>query len=104
MLPSWGWVLLWAVLVLGGGVLVGLRVRDAWRSARALAAEVGRATRTLEALETHGERMRAETEGVTAVTQDPHSVREQYRTQREQQRSARLARRSRRMPRWARVQ
>lgn len=105
MLPWWGWLTLWVVLVLGGVLLVGLRARVAWRSVRALSAEVSRAGKVLQALETQAERLRAEpdADARTAVTQDPHRLREEYRRRRAEQAAARSARRAARMPRWARV-
>jgi hypothetical protein len=57
----------------------------------------------LAALETRAERLRADAEISTAVTQDPHSLREEYRRRRADEVADRAARRAARMPRWARV-
>lgn len=103
MLPWWGWVTLWVALVLGGVVLVGLRARVAWRSVKALSAEVSRAGAVLSALESQAERLGADAEPRTAVTQDPHRLHEEYRRRRAEQVATRSARRAARMPRWARV-
>lgn len=103
MLPWWGWLLLWTALVVGGGVLVGLRLRTLWRSLRALTAEVGRAADALGALEAQSGRLRDTDEQVTAVTQDPHRLWAEYRSRRAEQAAARALRRSERFPPWARV-
>ncbi len=103
MLPWWGWVLLWAVIVLGGGLLVGLRARATWRSLRALTAELGRAGRLVEELEQAASRPSEPEPPVTAVTQPPHSLREEHRRERARQAVDRSARRAERMPPWARV-
>lgn len=104
MLPWWGWTLLWVVLVVGGAVLVGLRTRAAWRSLRALTAELGRAADMAAALENQAWRLRGEDHAVTAAVQDPYRLREEYRARRAEQRAARSERRSSRMPPWARVE
>ena len=105
MLPWWGWLLLWLVLLVGGAVLVGLRVRSTWRSVKALGAEVGRATEVLTALETQADRLREATEAVDAapaVTQDPRLLRAEYRRRRAEQAARRQAVRAERLPPWAR--
>ena len=103
MLPWWGWLLLWLVLVVGGAVLVGLRARATWRSLRALTGELGRAGRLLEALEAAAATHRELDPPAPAVTQDPHRLREEHRTQREADRAARRTRRAQQLPPWARV-
>ncbi len=103
MLPWWGWVLLWVLLVLGGAVLVGLRARATWRSLRALTAELGRAGRLVEELEQAAARQPDPEPPVTAVLQDPHSLREEHRRERARQADARRTRNAERMPPWARV-
>lgn len=103
MLPWWGWVLLWAVVLVGGGALVGLRARATWRNARALTAELGRAGELVSALEAAAHERRADGGPVTAVTQDPHRLREEHREWRAMQAAERAARRAERMPPWARV-
>jgi hypothetical protein len=46
----WVWVLLWAVLLLGAGLVLGLLGRMLWRKAKALTREVGEATEGLTAV------------------------------------------------------
>jgi hypothetical protein len=103
VLPWWGWVLLWGVLVVGGGLWVAWRARATWRSARALTAEVARAGQLVTQLEAATDSLREDLGEVTAVTQDPHRVREEYRVQRAESAAARRARRADRRPPWARV-
>ncbi|MBR7742302.1 hypothetical protein KC207_03215 [Phycicoccus sp. BSK3Z-2] len=103
MLPWWGWLLLWSVLVLGGGVVVFLRLRSLWRSVRALSAEVSRAGRVVAELEAALERSPAVHPPDTAVAQAPRTLLRQYRSERARQRADRSARRAARMPAWARV-
>jgi hypothetical protein len=89
VLPWWGWVLLWAVLVVGGSLWVAARARTTWRSAKALTAEVERAA---DLVPEH-----------TAATQEPHRAVAQYRATRAAQAAERQARRAARRPPWARV-
>ena len=105
MLPWWGWVLLWTVLVLGGALLVAWRARGAWRSAKGLGTEVSRATELLDQVQAALERDAApEPEATsTAATQDPHRMWEHHRRRLAEQRAARRVRRAARMPGWARV-
>ena len=44
------WVLLWTGLILAAGLLLGLIGRDLWRKAKALTAELTRATERLSAV------------------------------------------------------
>ncbi len=103
VLPWWGWVLLWAVLVGGGAAWVAVLARRTWRSARALAEEVGRAGDLVAELEARADDLRVDVEGPTAVTQDPHRLRREYGARRAQSAAARQARRADRRPPWARV-
>ena len=103
MLPWWGWVLLWAVLVLGGALLVGLRARATWRSLKGLTSEVGRAGALLAELEEAVATHRELEEPPPAVLQDPHRLREEHRRERAARAAARAVHRSERMPPWARV-
>ncbi len=103
MLPWWGWVLLWAVILLGGGLLVGLRARSTWRSAKALTTELGRAGALVSELEAAAERHRDAEPPVPAATQDPHRIREEHRRRKAEQAADRAARQAARMPPWARV-
>lgn len=103
MLPWWGWVLLWAVVLVGGGALVGLRARATWRSAKALTAEIGRAGALVEALQLAVAEHEHPEAPETAVTQPPHRLREEHRRRKAEQSAHRAARRAERMPPWARV-
>ncbi len=103
MLPWWGWLLLWTVLVVGGGAWVGVRARSTWRSARALTAEVSRTGELLAELEARADELRESVPAPTAVTQPPHRVREEYRAVRAATRAERRARRAGGRPPWARV-
>jgi len=44
------WVLLWLVLLLGAGLVLGLLGRTLWRKAKALTAELGAASTQLSAV------------------------------------------------------
>jgi hypothetical protein len=101
VLPWWGWVLLWAVILVGGGLLLLVRGRRTWRSARALAAEVGRAGALVAALEAETDRLRETAPAPQAVTRDPRVVRAEYRAHRAAARAARRSRREAARPPWA---
>lgn len=103
MLPWWGWVLLWAVLVLGGALWLFVLSRRVWRSTTALGREVERASGLLGELEARVDDLRDVEPAPTAVTQDPSSLRAQYRQQRAEQAAVRRTRRAGRLPPWARV-
>ncbi len=102
MLPWWGWLLLWAVLVLGGALWVGIRVRAAWRSAAALGTELARAERLVAELEGRPEGEPVTAAGLVAATRDPRDVRAEYREQRVTAQATRRARREAARPPWAR--
>ncbi|GGL24010.1 hypothetical protein H9L10_05935 [Phycicoccus endophyticus] len=101
MLPWWGWLALWVLLLLGAGLLVGLQARRAWRSGRALTAELGRAGRLVEELEAATAVRRDLPPPGTAVTRRPDILREELRAQRAAAASEREARRAERMPPWS---
>ncbi len=103
MLPWWAWLLLWAVLVVGGGLWVAARSRTTWRSAKALTAEVERAGAMVSELEVRTGELRDLLPEHTAATQDPHRVVAEYREVRSAQAADRRARRAARRPPWARV-
>ena len=103
MLPWWGWLLLWTVLVVGGGVWVGVRARSTWRSARALTAEVDRAGRMLAEAVGEGTEPALDDLPTPALAMDPRDVREQYRRHRARAAERTRVRRAARMPPWARV-
>lgn len=103
MLPWWGWVLLWAVVLLGSAAFLGWRARQVWGRTTALAREVRRASELVAELESRADELRDIDPALVAVTQPPHRLRAQYREQRAAQKAARRARRTDRLPPWARV-
>jgi hypothetical protein len=104
MLPWWGWLLLWGVLVVGGATWIGLRARTTWRIATALTAEVDRAGRLVaEALADPTEPHEDIVAMTPALAQDPREVRELYRRHRVAAAERRRVRRAARRPPWARV-
>ena len=103
MLPWWGWVALWALLVVGGATWLGILSRRVWASTTALAAEVGRAGALVAELEARADELRELEEPPLAVVRDPRELRAERRVERSVQREARRARRAERLPPWARV-
>ena len=103
MLPWWGWLVFWALLVAGSVVWLGVLGRDVWRSAKALGAEVSRASELVAALEARVDEPSEVEPPPIAVTQPPHRVRDEYREQRDRRLVDRRARRAERRPPWARV-
>jgi hypothetical protein len=103
VLPWWGWVLLWTVLLGASAVWLFVLSRRVWRKTKVLTGELSRATALVSELEARVDELRDVDPPPTAVTQDPSRLRAQYRTQRAEQRAARRIRRAERMPRWARV-
>ena len=103
MLPWWGWVLSWLVLLLGAAAYLGLRARRVWGSTKGLGREVQRAGELVAELEARADELRDAEHDPTAVTQPPHRMRAQYREQRASSKAARDARRADRLPPWARV-
>lgn len=104
MLPWWGWVLIWAVIVLGGAAWIAVLVRRAWRSLKALNAELGRASALAGAIERE-----ASTANVTepspprlAVFMTPAQAARERTEVRTSLRTERQARRAARLPGWAR--
>lgn len=103
MLPWWGWVLLWAVLVVGSAAFLGWRAWLVWGRTKALGSEVQRASALVAELDTRADELRDLDPGASAVTQPPHLLRAQYREHRALTKAARRARRADRLPPWARV-
>ena len=103
MLPWWGWMVFWTVLVGGSLVWLGLLARGVWRKARALGVEVARAGELVAALGARAEELSEVEPPPIAATQQPHRVREQYHEDRARRLTDRRARRAERMPPWARV-
>lgn len=104
MLPWWGWALLWLAIVLGGAGLLWVVGRRAWRSLRALTAELGRASALVGALEQEAatpnatEPPRARLDVFTApaaAAREREAVRASLRQERQDRRAARR-------PGWAR--
>ncbi len=103
MLPWWGWVLLWLVLLLGSAAYLFLRARAVWRATTVLGREVARASELVAELERRADELRDLEPAPVAVTQPVHRMRAQYREQRAATKAARRARRTDRLPPWARV-
>ena len=103
MLPWWGWVLLWVVLLLGSAALLGWRAWLVWGKTKVLAREVQRASELVAALESRADELRDLDPTLIAVIQPTHRMRAQYREQRASAKAARHVRRADRLPPWARV-
>ena len=103
VLPWWGWVLVWAGLLLGSAVFLGWRARLLWGRTTVLAREVQRASELVAELERRADELRDLEQPGTAVTQPVHRMRAEYRGQRASTKAARRARRTDRLPPWARV-
>lgn len=105
MLPWWGWVLLWVVLLAGGAALVGWRAWRVWGRFKALGAEVADAERTAAALRSRVVRVEAASGAIEeqlAVFRDPESVRRERLEVRDSLRQKRRAAARERRPGWAR--
>ncbi len=105
MLPWWGWVLLWVVLLVGGAALVGWRAWRVWGKVTALGAEVADAERTAAALRSQVARVAvasAAVEEELAVFRDPDTVRRERLAVRETLREQRRTAARERRPGWAR--
>ena len=119
VLPWWGWVLVWAGLLLGSAVFLGwlagagrrlgaadgrgCRARRLGGRPPVLAREVQRASELVAELERRADELRDLEQPGTAVTQPVHRMRAEYRGQRASTKAARRARRTDRLPPWARV-
>ena len=103
MLPWWGWVLLWVVLLLGSAALLGWRAWLVWGKTKLLGREVQRASELVAALESRADELRDLDPTLIAVIQPAHRMRAQYREQRASAKAARHVRRADRLPPWARV-
>ncbi len=103
MLPWWGWLTLWVVLVGASALWLFVLARRVWGSARALTAQVARTGAMVSEIEARVDELREADPLPTAVTQDPARLREEYRAQRADAAAVRRSRRAERMPRWARV-
>ena len=103
MLPWWGWVLLWVVLLLGSAALLGWRAWLVWGRTKGLAREVQRASDLVAELESRADELRDIDPALIAVIQPTHRMRAQYREQRASAKASRHVRRADRLPPWARV-
>jgi len=103
VLPWWGWVALWIVLLVGSGAFLGRRAWLVWGRTKGLGREVERAGALVAELESRADELRDLEPSPTAVTQPPHRLRAEYREQRTAAKAARHARRTDRLPPWARV-
>ena len=103
MLPWWGWVMVWLLLLVGGAAWVGVLSRRVWGKTKVLAAEVQRAGALVAELEARAGELRELDDPFPAVLRDPRDVRAEGRALRREQRAARRQRRTERLPPWARV-
>jgi len=103
VLPWWGWVLLWVVLLLGSAAYLGWRARLVWGQTKGLGREVQRASALVAELERRADELRDVDPALIAVVQPAHRMRAQYREQRATAKAARHIRRADRLPPWARV-
>jgi len=103
VLPWWGWVLLWVVLLLGSAGFLGWRAWLVWGKTKGLGREVQRASELVAELESRADELRDVDPALIAVIQPAHRMRAQYRDQRAAARAARHVRRTDRLPPWARV-
>ena len=103
MLPWWGWVLLWVVLLLASAAFLGWRAWLVWGRTKALGREVQRASALVAELESRADELRELDPDLIAVIQPTHRMRAQYREQRATAKAARRLRRADRLPPWARV-
>ena len=103
MLPWWGWVVLWALLLAGSAAWLGALSRRVWASTKALSVEVERAGAVVAALEERADVLREPEDGPPAAVRDPREVRAEWRAQRRVQAAVRRERRAERLPPWARV-
>lgn len=99
----WLWVLIWVLLVLVAGVYLASRAWGVWGQVKELNAEVGRASRTVAALEAQAQRLSdREPAPELAVFGDPRALRRERLATLGAIREQRHKRRVRRRPRWAR--
>jgi hypothetical protein len=103
VLPWWGWLLLWVVLLLGSAAILGWRAWLVWGKTKGLGREVQRASELVAELESRADELRDVDPPLIAVIQPTHRMRAQYREQRAAARAARHVRRTDRLPPWARV-
>lgn len=104
MLPWWGWLVFWVVLLVGSAVWLGVLARGVWLRVKALGTEVERAGELVAAIEARVDELSEVEPPRPAATQPPHRMREEYREQRARQVADRRVRRAQRMPPWARVE
>jgi hypothetical protein len=103
VLPWWGWVLFWVVLLTASGAFLGWRAWLVWEKTKVLGREVQRASELVAELESRADELREVEPALIAVTQPTHRMRAQYREQRASAKAARHVRRADRLPPWARV-
>jgi|APEBP8051073058_1049385.scaffolds.fasta_scaffold00062_118 hypothetical protein len=103
MLPWWGWVLVWTVLLGASAALIGQRAWRVWGSVKGVSREAARASALVAELEARADELRTVEPAPPAVTQSPLRMREEYRAGKAATRAARRARRAEHLPPWARV-
>jgi len=103
MLPWWGWLLFWVVLLLASAAFLAWRAWLVWGKTRTLGREVARASAIVAELESRADELREVDPALIGLVQPIHRLRAQYREQRASTKAARRARRTDRLPPWARV-
>jgi hypothetical protein len=103
VLPWWGWLLFWVVLLLASAAFLGWRAWLVWGKTKVLGREVKRASELVAELESRADELRDVDPDPIAVIQPAHRMRAQYREQRAGAKAARQVRRADRLPPWARV-
>ena len=103
MLPWWGWVLFWVLLLLGSAAFLGWRAWLVWGKTKELGREVQRASDLVAELEGRADELRDLDPALIAAIQPTHRMRAQYREQRASTKAVRRKRRADRLPPWARV-
>lgn len=105
VLPWWGWVLVWVVLVVGGAALLAWLGWGVWRKVKLLTKDLGEAERTVAALRAQKRRLEdaaGDAPPELAVFADATELRRRHAEQRADQREERRRRARERRPGWAR--
>ncbi len=99
----WAWIAVFLLILAIGGGFIALETRKAWRSFKALNADVRELNLLVSALESHRERLtEARAEPRLAVFERPAAMRRERRLARQTLAEQRRARREATLPGWAR--
>jgi hypothetical protein len=99
----WWWVLIWVLLVVIAAAYLATRAWAVWGQVKELAAEVGRASETLSALQSQTDRLGDRSPAPQlAVFGDPRQLRRERLATRGALREQGRARRAANLPTWAR--